>query len=111
MAISTKTFDNLGGAVADIFAAMGDKAEAGLYTQAAAFAEQNKQFTKESTALKEFQQQRQAYNAIGAQQADAAGAGFGAGRNRARSPAREHASGRAGASNAVHAGHHPGNRL
>jgi len=74
-----QTFNLAGGAVQDIFAAMGDKAEAGLYRQAAQFAEQNVQFTKESTALKEFQQQRQAYKVIGEQKADVAGAGFSAG--------------------------------
>jgi hypothetical protein len=76
MAIGPTTFNLAGTAVSDLFKGFGAEAEAGLYRESAAFARENVQFTKESTALKEFQQQRQAYQAIGAEKADIAGAGF-----------------------------------
>jgi hypothetical protein len=104
MATGSSTFSNAGGAASDLFAgfaatssanlkaqglnidaegniikAQGDLAEGQNYDLAASLAEQNKQFTIQSTAIKELQIQRQTSQTIGGQQADVAGAGFGSG--------------------------------
>jgi hypothetical protein len=87
MAFGSATFSDAGGAVSDIFGgyataaglrlkAHGDLAEAGNYDLAATLALQNEEFTKESTAIKGVQTQRQIYQAEGTTQADVAGAGF-----------------------------------
>ena len=72
-----------GAAVSDIFAgfatqtkAAGDYAEASEYNLAADYANQEAQFTKQSTAISEFQQQRELTKSLGETVADTAGAGF-----------------------------------
>jgi hypothetical protein len=72
-------FSDAGGAVSDLFAAEGDKAEAQNYTLAAQLAGQNEQYTELSTSIKNTQADRQIYQTIGKQQAEVAGAGFSAG--------------------------------
>jgi len=59
--------------------AKGDQAEAAAYTKAAALATENEAYSKESTALQQTQAQREIYKTLGAQQAQVAAAGFGAG--------------------------------
>jgi hypothetical protein len=103
MALSTSTFTAAGGAVSDIFAgigdlqggalkakglnlqasglrikAQGDLAEAGEYDLAGNLARKNVEFTEQSTAIKQMQQDRANTMAIGGQQADVASAGFAA---------------------------------
>lgn len=81
------TFNDIGGAVSDIFSAdlnaqglkikaQGDFAEAQNYDLAAGLARQNEQFTEASTAIKQTQAERQIYQTIGEQQAQVAGSGF-----------------------------------
>lgn len=74
---------DIGGAVGDLFAAQGakykaqgDLAEQGQYLEAAGFADQNVKFTQESTAIKEFQTEREVQKSLGQTTADVAGAGF-----------------------------------
>jgi hypothetical protein len=67
---------DLGGAVSDLFGAMGSRSAAGSYGEAATIAEQNAAIAKESTVIKETQLQRQIYQTIGAQKSDIAGAGL-----------------------------------
>jgi hypothetical protein len=81
--ISSSTFTDLGAATSDIFAGFaagdkikGDELEQQNYTEAAAFAEQNEQFTAMSTGIKEAQQNREITQSIGKTQAEVAGAGF-----------------------------------
>lgn len=83
MAVSSTTFNDLGGAASDIFAgfgddakAQGDFAEAQEYTLASGLATQNEAFTKTSTAIKQAQQQRELTMNLGGQQANQASAGF-----------------------------------
>lgn len=94
MAFGDKTFADAGGAVSDLFGgvgslfsssasvgslqlkAKGDLAEAGQYDLAAKLAAQNEEFTKQSTAIQEAQQQRNTTMQIGGQEASVAGAGF-----------------------------------
>lgn len=94
MAVSDKTFADAGGAVSDLFSAFGaqksadlsaeglklkaqgDLAEAGQYDLASTLAKQNEQFTEQSTAIQQAQQQRSTTMQIGGQQAAVAGAGF-----------------------------------
>lgn len=87
MAVNTQAVSYGAGAVSDIFQgqatadslqlkATGDVAEAGNYDLAAALATQNEQFTEQSTAVKQTQEQRQIYMGMGTTQADVAGAGF-----------------------------------
>lgn len=87
MAFGTGTINSIGGAVSDIFQgeatadslnlkAQGDLSEAQNYDLASALATQNSQFTEQSTAVKETQQQRQIYMGMGSTQADVAGSGF-----------------------------------
>jgi hypothetical protein len=85
MALSSGTFGDFSAAASDIFAgegdqakAQGDFAEATEYNAAAGLALQNEQFTKQSTAIKEAQQQRELTMNLGQQQASAAGGGFAA---------------------------------
>lgn len=77
-------FTDIGGAVSDLYAADADRSKAqGLriegqeYGLAASFAEQNKQFTQESTDIQEYQAARKATQTIGSQRADVAASGFG----------------------------------
>lgn len=85
MAISADTFGSggFGGAVKDIFAGLaygaaadGKRLEAGNYDAAAKFAGENATFTRTTTAVKEFQTNRNLQQAIGGAEADIAGAGF-----------------------------------
>jgi hypothetical protein len=83
--LSGSTFSDFGGAVSDLFGASAAKSkaaglrtEAEQYTLAAGFADQNAQFTKQSTAIKEFQQGRDIMKTIGQQQAAVADSGFAA---------------------------------
>jgi hypothetical protein len=85
MAFGNSTFQDFGAAASDIFAgegdqakAQGDFAEATEYNAAAGLALQNEQFTKQSTAIKEAQQQRELTMNLGQQQASTAGGGFAA---------------------------------
>lgn len=94
--LSKDVFGDIGGAVNDIFGAfaseqnaglkaqglrvkaMGDRAEAENYDRASVLALQNKQFTEESTAIQQYQLERNTMIQIGGQKADIAGAGFSA---------------------------------
>ncbi len=84
MAIGPSFFNNLGGAVNDIFfapdayraKATGDRLEAENYDRAGVLARQNEQFTRTSTEIKQAQLDREIYNTIGGQRADVAAAGF-----------------------------------
>jgi hypothetical protein len=74
-----------GSAVGDIFSGFGDYtkmkgdyAEAVNYNIAANFANQEAAFTKQSTAIQEFQAQRNLYQSLGSTEAQVAGAGFAA---------------------------------
>jgi len=85
MALGATTFSDIGGAVSDLFQAkafgykaQGAEFEKKNYLLASDLAEQNKQFTQESTAIQQMQQERASYQAIGRTQADIAGAGFAA---------------------------------
>jgi hypothetical protein len=85
MAFGASTFTNLGGAVSDLFAAsadrskaQGDFVEGQDYALASTLATQNEQFTVQSTAIKQAQNDRQIYQTMGGVTADTAGSGFGA---------------------------------
>lgn len=69
-------FGSLGGAVSDIFGAVGDWAESKSYGDAARMAKENAQLTTESTALQEYQATRQITQTQGATASAEAGAGF-----------------------------------
>ena len=77
------TFRDFGGAASDIFAgfganrkASGDRLEGQAYGRAAALADQNAEFAKESTAIRDLQAQRQIASGLGTVQADVAASGF-----------------------------------
>ena len=87
MAFGNATFTDVSGAVSDLFQgqatasqlrlkAAGDISEAQNFDLASGLAKQNEQFTEQSTAIKEVQQQRQNYLQIGTQTADIAGSGM-----------------------------------
>ncbi len=76
MAFSGATFGDIGGAVSDIFGAVGAGASAKAYKTAAGIDLQNAQLAKESAAIQEVQTQRQVLLTTGAQQAQVGGAGF-----------------------------------
>jgi hypothetical protein len=83
MAIGSGTFQDISASVSDIFAAkadeykaQGDRLEAGQYTEAAAFAAQNEQFTANSTAIQEAQANRSFMQTQGGIQAATATNGF-----------------------------------
>lgn len=83
MALSRTTFADAGGAASDIFAGIGYQAKAkgsrisaASYDQAAELSIQNARYTEISTRLKDMQQERQNYKAIGREEADIGGAGF-----------------------------------
>jgi hypothetical protein len=69
-------FAAAGGAVGDIFGSLGDFAEAAGYSTAAKLAGQNAQYAAQSAAIQTLQTQRQAYQVIGGQASDVAGAGL-----------------------------------
>lgn len=87
MAFGNATFTDLAGAVGDILQgqatakglrlkAQGDLTEAQNYDLAASLAGENAEFTKQSTAIKETQAQREIYLGLGKTESDVAGAGF-----------------------------------
>lgn len=83
MAFGASTVNDAAGSVSDFFAAFGAEQqaaatgeEAATYTEAAALAKQNAQFTAQSTAITEAQQSRQITMAMGRTTAQVAGAGF-----------------------------------
>lgn len=83
MAFGAGTINSFGAAAQDIFSigthrtkAQGLRIEAENYDRSAAFSEMNARFTETSTAIKQSQQDRETYRALGGIQADVAGAGF-----------------------------------
>jgi hypothetical protein len=83
MALGGSTFTDIGGAVSDLFAAQGYRAKAQgdvfeqqNYLLAAQYAENEKQYTEWSTAIKNTQEQRELSKSLGQTRADVAGAGF-----------------------------------
>ena len=86
MAIGAGTFADIGGGISDLFAigadkskAQGDRFEAQNYDLAAKYADQEVQFTAESTAIQGMQAERQMYSSMSQTRADIAGGGFAAG--------------------------------
>lgn len=85
MGIDASTVSNVGGAVNDLFSigsyktkAAGARLEAENYRLASDLALQNVGQAHENTSIKEYQTGRAAFLQLGGQQADVAGAGFGA---------------------------------
>lgn len=85
MAIGGSTFGDIGGGISDLFAigadkakAQGDRFEAQNYDQAAKYADQEVQYTAESTAIQGMQAERQMYSSMSQTKADIAGGGFAA---------------------------------
>lgn len=83
MALGGATFSDAGAGVSDIFAgfgaqskAKGDYLEAENYGLAANYANQEAAFTKQSTAIQQFQESRKISQSLGQTTADVAGAGF-----------------------------------
>jgi len=83
--LSGSFFSGIGGAVSDLYAAdsarakgKGSRIEAEQYLLAAGMADKNAIFTKESTAIKEYQTQRGILKTLGGQAADVAASGFAA---------------------------------
>ena len=83
MAFGAGTINSIGSAASDLFSigthrtkAQGLRIEAENYDRSAAFSEMNARFTETSTAIKQSQQDRETYRALGGIQADVAGAGF-----------------------------------
>jgi hypothetical protein len=86
MAFSSATGGAAGATVSDLFQgfadqtkAKGDYAEAANYNLAADYANQEAAFTKQSTAIQQFQQGRELTKSLGQTAADVAGAGFATG--------------------------------
>jgi hypothetical protein len=84
-AIGGSTFSDIGGGISDLFAvsadrskAAGDLFEAQNYDLAAKYADQEAEFTKESTAIQGMQAERQMYSSMSQTKADIAGGGFAA---------------------------------
>ncbi len=71
-------FGGIGGGISSVFGALGDLSSAKGYKKAAAYSDLNAGLARESTAIQQYQQQRDLYQTIGGQQADLAGAGLGA---------------------------------
>jgi hypothetical protein len=85
MAIGGGTFSDIGGGISDLFAASADRSkaagdlfEAQNYDLAAKYADQEAEFTKESTAIQTMQAERQMYSSMSQTRADIAGGGFAA---------------------------------
>jgi hypothetical protein len=86
MPFSGAAFRDIGGGVSDLFAAeadrakaKGDLAEAQEYGLAAAYADKEALYTRTSTQIQEYQQQRALSKSLGDTSAGIAGAGFAAG--------------------------------
>lgn len=84
MPLGNSTFTAAAGAVSDLFAAdalrtkaTGNRIEAQEYDLAGGLSRENEQFSKTSTAIKEFQTQRSIESTLGQQAADVAASGFG----------------------------------
>lgn len=67
---------DIGSGAADIFSGIGDLLSADAYSDAADLAGKNAKLTARMTAIDEMRKTREAYMAIGGQQADIAAAGF-----------------------------------
>jgi hypothetical protein len=85
MAIGASTFSDFGAGISDLFAAsadrskaQGDLLEAKNYDLAAKYAQQEEQFTVESTAIQKMQAERATYQSMSQTKADVAGGGFAA---------------------------------
>jgi hypothetical protein len=85
MQFSSGAFSTIGGGVSDLFAAQGarskaqgDYFEAQEYDLAARYADQEAEFTKESTAIQAMQSERATYQSMSQTRADVGGAGFAA---------------------------------
>jgi hypothetical protein len=85
MAIGSSTFTDFASGISDLFAAsadqskaQGDLAEAANYDLAAKYADQEAQFTKESTAIQSMQSERATYQSMSQTKADIGGGGFAA---------------------------------
>lgn len=83
MANTPTDYNLFGGGVSDLFAGFGQGIKAGAaqiegsqYREAASFSRFNEDITNRSTELKQYQQQRQAYQSIGQQEASTAANGF-----------------------------------
>lgn len=83
MALGQAFFSDISASVSDLFQAdadrakaAGDRLEANQYSEAAAFADQNVQFTENSTAIQEAQANRSFMQTQGGVQADIAANGF-----------------------------------
>lgn len=76
MAVSAQIFGDIGGAVSDIFGAIGSFKSAQAYTTASNIELQNAAIAKESTQIQETQTNRQIFQTIGAQSAAVGAAGF-----------------------------------
>lgn len=83
MAVSSQTFSDFGAGVSDVFAgfadftkAAGAEAEGQAYSEAAALAEQNAKYTKESTNIQVAQAERELLLSTGRTTGEVAGAGF-----------------------------------
>lgn len=70
------TFSNAGGAVSDLFGAVGSFQAAGSYRTSAKYARQNADLERESLAIKRLQLRRETFRAIGGQKMDVAASGF-----------------------------------
>lgn len=79
MADFFNALDDIGGAVSDIFGAVGSKQAASSYDTAAKIAEGNKAVTLRSGEIQQQQENQTIIQAIGGEQASVAGAGFTAG--------------------------------
>lgn len=73
---SAAGFADLGGAVKDLFGGIGELASASGYKAAAGFATQNAEIAEQSTQIQQIQAERKAYQTLGGQRADVAGAGL-----------------------------------
>ena len=69
-------FNAVGGAISDLFGSAGKAAEASAYGKAAGFATLDANITKQSTAIQEYQVQRQQTQSYGRQQSSAAANGL-----------------------------------
>jgi hypothetical protein len=85
MALGSGTFSDFGAGISDLFAASADRSkasgdllEAQNYDLAAKYAQQEVQFTAESTAIQKMQAERATYQSMSQTRADVAGGGFAA---------------------------------
>lgn len=76
MALSSDFFGDIGGAVSDIFGAVGGLDEASAYKKAAQIDSENAVISQQSTALNEQLASRKIYQSIGTERADTGAAGF-----------------------------------